>query len=105
MLTHIYLKSGELAIIHNGIIENYEALKKELIKRGYSFKSDTDTEVLINLIEELKKIHQTDLKEAVRLALNEVVGAYAILVMSSSEPDTMVAARKSSPMVVGIRER
>ena len=98
-----FSQSGELAIIHNGIIENYEALKKELIKRGYSFKSDTDTEVLINLIEELKKIHQTDLKEAVRLALNEVVGAYAILVMSSSEPDTMVAARKSSPMVVGIK--
>ncbi|MDA9820789.1 glutamine--fructose-6-phosphate transaminase (isomerizing) [Salibacteraceae bacterium] len=98
-----FSQSGELVIIHNGIIENYEALKKELIKRGYSFKSDTDTEVLINLIEELKKIHQTDLKEAVRLALNEVVGAYAILVMSSSEPDTMVAARKSSPMVVGIK--
>ena len=98
-----FSQSGELVIIHNGIIENYEALKKELIKRGYSFMSDTDTEVLINLIEELKKIHQTDLKEAVRLALNEVVGAYAILVMSSSEPDTMVAARKSSPMVVGIK--
>jgi len=98
-----FSQSGELVIIQNGIIENYEALQQELIKRGYSFKSDTDTEVLINLIEELKKIHQTDLKEAVRLALNEVVGAYAILVMSSSEPDTMVAARKSSPMVVGIK--
>ena len=98
-----FSQSGDLAIIHNGIIENYEALKKELVSRGYTFKSDTDTEVLVNLIEELKRIHKTDLKEAVRLALNEVVGAYAILVMSLSEPETMVAARKSSPMVVGIK--
>jgi glucosamine--fructose-6-phosphate aminotransferase (isomerizing) len=98
-----FSQSGDLVLIHNGIIENYESLKKELLGRGYEFKSETDTEVLVNLIEELRKIHSTYLKEAVRLALNEVVGAYAILVMSKSEPDTIVAARKSSPMVVGIK--
>lgn len=98
-----FSQSGDLVLIHNGIIENYESLKKELLGRGYEFKSETDTEVLVNLIEELRKIHSTDLKEAVRLALNEVVGAYAILIMSKFEPDTIVAARKSSPMVVGIK--
>ncbi len=97
-------QSGDLVVIHNGIIENYASLKKELVSRGYEFRSDTDTEVLINLIEEIQKKHQVELKEAVRIALNEVVGAYAILVMSKNDPDCLIAARKSSPLVVGIGE-
>lgn len=94
--------SGDLVLIHNGIIENYDSIKKELIKRGYTFQSETDTEVLVNLIEEIKKQEDMSLSEAVRKALNEVIGAYAIVVMSKSEPDTLVAARKSSPLVIGI---
>ncbi len=94
-------QSGNLVIIHNGIIENYITLKKELIGRGYSFRSDTDTEVLIQLIEDIKINENLDLFEAVRSALNQVIGAYAILVFSRSNPDTLIAARKSSPLVIG----
>lgn len=95
-------QSGNLAIIHNGIIENYAVLKEELVKRGYAFHSDTDTEVLVNLIEEIKKTENIAIDEAVRIALNEVVGAYAIVVIDKSNPDVLVAARKGSPLVLGI---
>ncbi len=91
-----------LSIIHNGIIENYATLKEELISEGHEFKSDTDTEVLIHLIEEIQKKSGLDLQEAVRVALNEVVGAYAIVIMSKDEPDLLIAARKGSPMVIGV---
>lgn len=97
-----YSESEELAIIHNGIIENYAVLKQGLIKHGYSFKSETDTEVLIQLIEYIKKTDKTDLRTAVQLALSQVVGAYAIVVLDRNNPDEMVAARKGSPLVVGI---
>lgn len=97
-----YSASGKIAIIHNGIIENYDSIKKELIRKGYEFKSDTDTEVLGYLIEDIMKNSCTKLGESVRLALQQVVGAYAIVVMSSDEPDKLIAARKSSPLVVGI---
>lgn len=96
--------SGELAIIHNGIIENYEPLKQELIKRGYIFKSDTDTEVLVNLIEDVQKKHQLKLGKAVQVALNQVVGAYAICVFDTKKPDEIVAARLGSPLAIGIGE-
>jgi len=95
-------QSGDLAIIHNGIIENYSALKEALKVRGYTFKSDTDTEVLVNLIEEVQKQENTALENAVRIALNEVVGAYAIVVLNRKNPDQLIAARKGSPMVIGI---
>ncbi len=95
-------QSGELAIIHNGIIENYASIKAELQRRGYVFHSDTDTEVLVNLIEEVKKTENTTLDNAVRIALNEVVGAYAIVVLNVNNPDQLVAARKGSPLVMGI---
>jgi glucosamine--fructose-6-phosphate aminotransferase (isomerizing) len=95
-------QSGNLAIIHNGIIENYSAIKEELTKRGYTFHSDTDTEVLVNLIEEVQKKENTTLDNAVRIALNEVVGAYAIVVLNRNNPDQLIAARKGSPMVIGI---
>jgi len=94
--------NGRLSIIHNGIIENYATLKEELISRGHEFKSDTDTEVLIHLIEEIQKIEQIDLLEAVRLALHEVNGAYAIVIMDKDHPDRLIAARKGSPMVIGV---
>ncbi|MCX2586158.1 glutamine--fructose-6-phosphate transaminase (isomerizing) [Pedobacter sp. MR22-3] len=94
--------NGKLSIIHNGIIENYATLKEELIGRGHEFKSDTDTEVLIHLIEEIQKIENLDLLEAVRLALNEVSGAYAIVIMNKDHPDQLIAARKGSPMVIGV---
>src|SRR5690606_31893563 len=97
-------QSGELAIIHNGIIENYASIKKELKKRGYSFHSDTDTEVLVNLIEEVRKEEKCSLEDAVRIALNEVVGAYAIVVIDKNNPDHLIAARKGSPLVIGIGE-
>jgi glucosamine--fructose-6-phosphate aminotransferase (isomerizing) len=93
-----------LALIHNGIIENYAILKEELISRGYRFKSETDTEVLVHLIDDIQRTEGTDLAESVRLALNHVVGAYAIVVMDSKQPDVLVAARKSSPLVIGIGE-
>jgi glucosamine--fructose-6-phosphate aminotransferase (isomerizing) len=94
--------SGNLAIIHNGIIENYEPLKKELIKRGYIFKSDTDTEVLVNLIEDVQKKDGLKLGKAVQVALNQVVGAYAICVFDRSKPDEIVVARLGSPLAIGI---
>lgn len=97
-------QSGQLAIIHNGIIENYASIKEELKKRGYSFSSDTDTEVLVNLIEEVQKQENTTLDDAVRIALNQVVGAYAIVVLNVNNPNQLVAARKGSPLVIGIGE-
>ncbi len=97
-------QSGDLAIIHNGIIENYSSIKEELTKRGYTFHSDTDTEVLVNLIEEVQKKENTTLDNAVRIALNEVVGAYAIVVLNRNNPDQLIAARKGSPLVIGISD-
>ncbi|MDX9918674.1 MAG: glutamine--fructose-6-phosphate transaminase (isomerizing) [Paludibacter sp.] len=99
-----YSQSEELAIIHNGIIENYAVLKEGLKEQGYTFNSETDTEVLIQLIEFVKKSNQVDLATAVQLALNQVVGAYAIAVIEKNKPDTIVAARKGSPLVVGVGE-
>lgn len=96
--------SGELAIVHNGIIENYAPLKEELIKRGYVFHSDTDTEVLVNLIEEVQKKEKIKLGKAVQLALNQVVGAYAIAVFDSKKPDEIIAARLGSPLAIGVGE-
>ena len=95
-------QDGNLALIHNGIIENYSTLKEALTARGHIFISDTDTEVLIHLIEEIKKNTHTSLDEAVRLALCEVVGAYAIVILSKEEPTKLIGARKGSPLVVGI---
>ncbi|MDB4534068.1 glutamine--fructose-6-phosphate transaminase (isomerizing) [Vicingaceae bacterium] len=97
-----FSKSKNLAIIHNGIIENYASLKKELIQRGHEFESDTDTEVLIHLIEDIQYVAKVDLVEAVRIALNEVIGAYAIAIISNEHPDLMIAAKKSSPLVIGL---
>jgi len=91
-----------LAIIHNGIIENYDALKQELINKGHHFHSDTDTEVLIHFIEDVRQHNGFTLEEAVRIALQRVVGAYAIVVMSADDPDTLIAARKGSPLVLGL---
>ncbi|MEP2238029.1 MAG: glutamine--fructose-6-phosphate transaminase (isomerizing) [Maribacter sp.] len=97
-----YSNSGNLVIIHNGIIENYEAIKQELAKRGYTFQSDTDTEVLINLIEEVKKTEGVKLGKAVQIALNQVVGAYAIAVFDKEKPDEIVVAKLGSPLAIGI---
>ncbi|RLD43613.1 MAG: glutamine--fructose-6-phosphate transaminase (isomerizing), partial [Bacteroidetes bacterium] len=97
-----FSQSGKLAIIHNGIIENYGALKKELTKRGYTFTSDTDTEVLVNLIEDICQNEKVSLEEAVRMSLNQVIGAYAIVILSQENPDMLIAARKGSPLVIGI---
>jgi glutamine---fructose-6-phosphate transaminase (isomerizing) len=97
-------QSGNLAVIHNGIIENYATLKEALVKTGHVFKSDTDTEVLVHLIEEIRDHEKCSLFEAVRLALNEVVGAYAIVILSKNDPDVLIGARKGSPLVVGIGE-
>ena len=94
--------SGNLAIIHNGIIENYEPLKKELMKRGYTFQSDTDTEVLVNLIEEVQKKDNLKLGKAVQVALNQVVGAYAICVFDKKKPDEIIVARLGSPLAIGV---
>ena len=99
-----YSQSKRIAIIHNGIIENYAAIKKGLIKRGYTFESDTDTEVLVNLIEDVLINEQVDLGEAVRIALNQVVGAYAIAVIEDGNFDQIVVAKKGSPLVIGIGE-
>lgn len=96
--------SGNLAIVHNGIIENYNTLKKELLTRGYTFQSDTDTEVLINLIEEVKKQNNCKLGQAVQLALTSVVGAYAIAVFDKTKRDEIIVARLGSPIAIGIGE-
>jgi len=96
--------SGDLVIIHNGIIENYDSIKKELIKRGYIFHSDTDTEVLVNLIEEVKKKEDVKLGKAVQIALNQVVGAYAIAIFDINKPDEIVVAKLGSPLAIGIGE-
>lgn len=94
--------SGDIAMIHNGIIENYDAIKRDLIAKGYLFKSDTDTEVLLYFIEDIKIHNQCSLEEAIRIALKRVVGAYVILLIEKSAPDTIIAARKGSPLVIGI---
>ena len=99
-----YSNSGDLVIIHNGIIENYEPLRRELIKRGYTFTSDTDTEVLINLIEDVKKNHELKLGKAVQIALNQVHGAYAIVVFDKTKPNEIVVAKLGSPLAIGIGE-
>ncbi|HIE46114.1 MAG TPA: glutamine--fructose-6-phosphate transaminase (isomerizing), partial [Flavobacteriaceae bacterium] len=99
-----FSESENLAIIHNGIIENYDTIKKELINRGYTFKSDTDTEVLINLIEEVKKQEGVKLGKAVQIALNQVVGAYAIVVFDKTKPNEFVVAKLGSPIAIGIGE-
>jgi len=93
---------GRLALVHNGIIENYAPLKKALIELGHEFKSETDTEVLVHLIEEIQNQNNIPLEDAVQLALRKVVGAYAIVVFDKNDPDTLVGARKSSPLVLGI---
>ncbi len=99
-----YSQSKNLAIIHNGIIENYSSLKEELINRGHQFESETDTEVLIHLIEHIQANENVDLLEAVRISLNYVVGAYAIVIIDKTQPDTLIAAKKGSPLVIGIGE-
>lgn len=97
-----YSATKKLAIIHNGIIENYSSLKQELIRKGHVFESETDTEVFIHFIEDIKENEKCSLDEAVRLALTKVVGAYAIVVMSLEDPDLLIAARKGSPLVIGV---
>lgn len=97
-----YSMDEKIALIHNGIIENYNSLKEELIARGYEFKSQTDTEVLVHLIDDIQKKEKVELSEAVRIALLSVIGAYAIVVISKENPNQLIAARKSSPLVVGI---
>ncbi|MCL8007860.1 glutamine--fructose-6-phosphate transaminase (isomerizing) [Gelidibacter japonicus] len=99
-----YSNSGDLVIIHNGIIENYDSLKKELIKRGYTFQSDTDTEVLVNLIEDVMTNENIKLGKAVQLALNQVIGAYAIAVFDKNKPNEIVVAKLGSPLAIGIGE-
>jgi glucosamine--fructose-6-phosphate aminotransferase (isomerizing) len=99
-----YSNSGNLVIIHNGIIENYESIKQELINRGYTFNSDTDTEVLINLIEDVKKNEGVKLGKAVQIALNQVVGAYAIAVFDQNKSDEIVVAKLGSPLAIGVGE-
>ena len=94
--------SGDLVLIHNGIIENYDSLKKELIKRGYTFASDTDTEVLVNLIEDIQKNEDVKLGKAVQIALNQVVGAYAIALFDRKKPDEIVVAKLGSPLAIGV---
>ncbi len=96
--------NGRLSLVHNGIIENYDTIKKALVELGHSFQSDTDTEVLVHLIEELQNRDNLDLEEAVRQALTKVVGAYAIVVFDKDDPDKLVGARKSSPLVLGIND-
>jgi glutamine---fructose-6-phosphate transaminase (isomerizing) len=100
---HPHLSShGDLAIIHNGIIENYASLKQDLMLRGHQFLSDTDSEVFIHFIEDIKQNNDCSLEEAVRLALTKVVGAYAIVILSKNDPDQLIAARKGSPLVIGL---
>jgi len=95
-------KSGKLAMIHNGIIENYAQIKKELANKGYEFTSDTDTEVLLNFIEDIRENNECNLEEAVRVALKRVTGAYCILLIDEDDPETIIAARKGSPLVIGV---
>ncbi|WP_445748108.1 glutamine--fructose-6-phosphate transaminase (isomerizing) [Polaribacter sp.] len=97
-------QSGNLVLVHNGIIENYDTIKKELIRRGYTFKSDTDTEVLVNLIEDVKKNEDCKLGKAVQLALTNVVGAYAIAVFDKDKPNELIVARLGSPIAIGVGE-
>lgn len=100
---HPHLSSdGSLAIIHNGIIENYSSLKQELINKGHEFKSDTDSEVVIHFIEDIREHNNCELDEAVRLALTKIVGAYAIVIADKNDPDVLIAARKGSPLVIGV---
>lgn len=97
-----YSASEKFAMIHNGIIENYDVLKTDLKNRGYTFQSETDSEVFMKFIEDIHKNNNCSLEEAVRLALHKVVGAYAIVIMNIEEPDTLIAARKGSPLVIGV---
>jgi glutamine---fructose-6-phosphate transaminase (isomerizing) len=97
-----YSKTGQLAMIHNGIIENYAPIKTELIAKGYEFKSDTDTEVLLNFIEDIRLNNNCGLEEALRIALKRITGAYCILLIDQADPDTIIAARKGSPLVIGV---
>nr|WP_299417965.1 glutamine--fructose-6-phosphate transaminase (isomerizing) [uncultured Emticicia sp.] len=97
-----YSNSGRFAIIHNGIIENYGAIKQSLINKGYTFQSQTDTEVLVNFVEDIQKNKNCSLEEAVRIGLHEVVGAYAIVIMDAENPTQLIAARKGSPLVIGV---
>lgn len=100
---HPHISSnGKIAMIHNGIIENYNQLKSELVNKGYEFSSDTDTEVLLKFIEDIHKNNECSMEEAVRIALNRVVGAYVIILLDQDNPDTLIAARKGSPLVIGI---
>jgi glutamine---fructose-6-phosphate transaminase (isomerizing) len=94
--------SGKLAMIHNGIIENYGQLKQELLNKGYTFTSDTDTEVLLHFIDDIRENNECSLEEAIRIALKRVVGAYVIVIVDRESPDTLIAARKGSPLVIGI---
>jgi glucosamine--fructose-6-phosphate aminotransferase (isomerizing) len=94
--------SGKLAMIHNGIIENYAQLRQELTNKGYAFQSDTDTEVLLNFIDDIRENNDCTLEEAVRVALKRVVGAYVIILLDQRNPDTLIAARKGSPLVIGV---
>lgn len=94
--------SGKLAMIHNGIIENYALIKKDLLNKGYTFSSDTDTEVLLNFIEDIKINNNSNLEEAIRIALKRITGAYCILVVDEEDPETIIAARKGSPLVIGV---
>ena len=94
--------NGKFILIHNGIIENYPRLKKRLEDRGYVFKSDTDTEVLVNLIEYVYIKGEVDAETAIRLALNKIIGTYGLVVFCTDEPDKLIVARKSSPLVIGI---
>ncbi|MFC0186187.1 glutamine--fructose-6-phosphate transaminase [Pseudarcicella hirudinis] len=97
-----FSNSGSLAIIHNGIIENYSAIKQNLVKKGYVFQSDTDTEVFVNFIQDIQQNTGCLLEEAVRLAMKEVVGAYAVVIMDAGTPNQLIAARKGSPLVIGV---
>jgi glucosamine--fructose-6-phosphate aminotransferase (isomerizing) len=102
MHTHIIPPLKNLAIIHNGIIENYASLKQDLLRKGHTFLSETDTEVFIHFIEDIQQNEKCSIDEAVRLALTKVVGAYAIVVMSVNDPNLLIAARKGSPLVLGV---
>jgi glucosamine--fructose-6-phosphate aminotransferase (isomerizing) len=99
-----FSEDGDLVLVHNGIIENYDVIKKELTKRGHTFHTETDTEVLVHLIDEIKNHSNVSVEEAVRMALHEVHGAYAIAVISKDDPNKIIAARKSSPLVIGLGE-